>query len=228
MRPNRAEPARGFSWQTSPQTRKMGRRATFAKEPARACRNTSGNRSTEVSRRASWLECLRGGDAPQEGGSPPPVPENSRRRDAPPACRARLSAAHDACLSAANNACLSAESGSPPLSICRTTISVMPLDHPRWAGSGPIRTNRSSGAVLPQFRRTTRTHHQIDPQLPCSVSKYPPPVIRPAIQIERQDFASESRPAPATSRGDDAFFSVNHGETDERTNARTRRQRPCP
>ncbi len=212
MRPNRAEPARGFSWQTSPQTRKTGRGAKFAREPARACRKTSGNRATEGSQRSLWDVRGRQVETPQEVGSPPPKLENSRRRSARPARHARPST----------------ESGSPRLSICRTKISVMPLDHPRWAGSGPFRTSRSSGAVLPPYQRTTRTHHSIDPQLPCSVAKYPPPVIRPAIRIERQDFASNSRPAPAPSRGDDAFFSVNHGETDERTNARTRRQRPCP
>lgn len=212
MRQNRAEPARGFSWQTSPQTRKMGRRATFAREPARACRNTSGNRATEASRRSFREDCDRLVEAPQGGDCRPPTPEKSRRRVARLARQARLSA----------------RSGSPRLSICRTTISVIPLDHPRWAGSGPIRTNRSSGAVMPPFRRTTRAHHSIDPQLPCSVAKYPPPVVRPTIRIERQDFAFDSRPAPAPSRGDDAFFSMNHGEADEWTNARTRRQRPCP
>lgn len=170
MRPNRAEPARGFSWQTSPQTRKMGRGARFAREPARACRNTSGNRATQASRRAFRDDCDRPAEAPQTGGFAPSTSIGSRRRGALPARHARLSPGQHSSLSADQQAQLSAESGLPRLSICRTTISVIPLDHSRWAGSGRIRTTghlqvccHSLGARPTNIIRSTRNSRVPNP-----------------------------------------------------------------
>jgi hypothetical protein len=271
MRPKRAGPARGFSWQTSPQTRKRGRRAGFTREPARACRNTSGNRGWGTAPSASSAGCRRPVAASQGGGCPPPEPGKSRGRGTHPTPHERLtpaiaergspaivdrvspaiddwrtsaiddrvspaiddwgtSAIDDRvspaiadwgtsaigdCVSPASNDCLSAERGLPRVSVRRTTISVIPLDHPRWAGSGQIRTCRSSGIAPPRSRNATRSCSPIDLKLPSAVAQYPPPVVRPAIRIERQDFALDTRPAPASSRDGDAFFSVCHGCADQ-------------
>ncbi len=73
----------------------------------------------------------------------------------------------------------------------------------------------------------------IDLQRRSPVAKYPPPALEPAIRCAGQSMQASglrdhSRPAPTPPSGDGAFFSVNHGDADRRTIARTRRHRPCP
>ncbi len=128
MRPNRAGPARGFSWQTSPQIRNRDTRARFASEPVREWRKTSGKCGTAEEGGEPSKGCRSSGSTRHGGGCPPRAPGESRRRGGHAARQVRASAA--------GNACPSAEGGLPRASPCRTTISLMPLDHPRWAGAG--------------------------------------------------------------------------------------------
>ena len=89
-----------------------------------------------------------------------------------------------------------------PVGRTRVAPSVNPPDHnkchtarpPSMGRIGTIRTSRSSEAVLPLSRQTIGLHRTIDPQLPSSVTTYPPPVVRPAIRFERQDFAMNCGP----------------------------------
>jgi len=91
-------------------------------------------------------------------------------------------------------------SGAPRSPVGRTRVSptVSLPDHnkchtarsPSMGRIGTTRTDRSSGIALPLFRHATRKHQTIDPRLPSSVAKYPPPVVRPAIRFERPDFAT--------------------------------------
>jgi len=178
MRSNRAGPARGFSWQTSPQARNRGRRDGFAREPDRACRKTSGKcgraagatngaiprgDAEDAAAAGPSAGCVRSGGAPQCGIRSPPAPGESRRRGTSPARHARTSAGLE----------------SPRMSPSRTTMSVMPLDHPRWA-------DREHRVVRPAHCRCigSRPAHV---NRPTRDSRHPSPSTVPRFSVRPSD-----------------------------------------
>jgi hypothetical protein len=182
MRPNRAGPARGFSWQTSPQIRNRDTRARFASEPVREWRKTSGKCGTAEEGGEPSRGCRSSGSTPHGGGCPPRAPGESRRRGGHAARQVRASAA--------GNACPSAEGRLPRASPCRTTISLMPLDHPRWAGAGTpgwrVVTSPSNRQAALWRRSTCSAGHPSPSTLPRLSSR---PSDAPANPCKRQVFA---------------------------------------